>query len=99
MQDPPHSAPTLQLDNPLYHVYEGALERRQKRAGSISANMTKSQSTGELAKHNQDNGTPELFSIYYTFIVQTFSLILTCVEMYILSRIPAVNIKLDTFFC
>lgn len=47
----------LQLDNPLYHVYEGARERRQRRTGSISSNgMTKSQSTGELAKHNKDSG-------------------------------------------
>ncbi|XP_041987095.1 uncharacterized protein LOC121738895 isoform X2 [Aricia agestis] len=55
---------TLQLDNPLYHVCEGILERRKLRPQqSINTNTTpsgttlnKSQSTGELASRNE-NGT------------------------------------------
>ncbi|CAG4946954.1 unnamed protein product [Parnassius apollo] len=54
---------TLQLDNPLYHVCEGIIERRKLRphqsvnatATISSSTLNKSQSTGELASRN-DNG-------------------------------------------
>ncbi|XP_050351471.1 uncharacterized protein LOC126774155 isoform X2 [Nymphalis io] len=53
---------TLQLDNPLYHVCEGILERRKLRPHqSMNASTTpsvstlnKSQSTGELASRNEN---------------------------------------------
>ncbi|XP_061378251.1 uncharacterized protein LOC116772591 isoform X2 [Danaus plexippus] len=54
---------TLQLDNPLYHVCEGILERRKLRpnqsmtynATPSSSTLNKSQSTGELASRNELN--------------------------------------------
>ncbi|GBP23985.1 Protein FAM135A, partial [Eumeta japonica] len=56
----------LQLDNPLYHVCEGIMERRKlrprqsvKSANTPSAaTLNKSQSTGELASRNE-NGNKE----------------------------------------
>ncbi|XP_072947422.1 protein FAM135A [Epargyreus clarus] len=60
----PSQPTTLQLDNPLYHVCEGILERRKLRPHqSISAasapstsTLNKSQSTGELASRNENGG-------------------------------------------
>ncbi|CAG9561388.1 unnamed protein product [Danaus chrysippus] len=54
---------TLQLDNPLYHVCEGILERRKLRPNQSmtynttpsSSTLNKSQSTGELASRNEVN--------------------------------------------
>ncbi|XP_013146693.1 PREDICTED: uncharacterized protein LOC106109654, partial [Papilio polytes] len=53
---------TLQLDNPLYHVCEGIIERRKLRphqsvnsTAPTASTLNKSQSTGELASRN-DNG-------------------------------------------
>ncbi|KAM3966436.1 protein FAM135A [Aphomia sociella] len=59
----PAQPSTLQLDNPLYHVCEGIMERRKLRplqsisSGSVTPGSTlnKSQSTGELANRS-DNG-------------------------------------------
>ncbi|XP_026499092.2 uncharacterized protein LOC113402937 isoform X1 [Vanessa tameamea] len=53
---------TLQLDNPLYHVCEGILERRKLRphqsmnatATPSASTLNKSQSTGELASRNEN---------------------------------------------
>ncbi|CAH2090897.1 unnamed protein product [Euphydryas editha] len=53
---------TLQLDNPLYHVCEGILERRKLRphqsmnttATPTTSTLNKSQSTGELASRNEN---------------------------------------------
>ncbi|XP_063828300.1 uncharacterized protein LOC135077666 [Ostrinia nubilalis] len=53
----------LQLDNPLYHVCEGIMERRKLRShqsvnsssSTPAGTLNKSQSTGELASRN-DNG-------------------------------------------
>ncbi|KAJ0178156.1 hypothetical protein K1T71_005979 [Dendrolimus kikuchii] len=55
---------TLQLDNPLYHVCEGIMERRKLKphlsvnSGGVptASTLNKSQSTGELASRN-DNGS------------------------------------------
>ncbi|CAH0729940.1 unnamed protein product, partial [Brenthis ino] len=57
---------TLQLDNPLYHVCEGILERRKLRphqsmntnSSASASTLNKSQSTGELATRNE-NGNKE----------------------------------------
>ncbi|XP_045766682.1 uncharacterized protein LOC123868285 isoform X2 [Maniola jurtina] len=53
---------TLQLDNPLYHVCEGILERRKLRphqsmnnaATTSASTLNKSQSTGELASRSEN---------------------------------------------
>ncbi|CAK1586003.1 unnamed protein product [Parnassius mnemosyne] len=58
---------TLQLDNPLYHVCEGIIERRKLRphqsvnaTATISAStLNKSQSTGELASRNENGNNKE----------------------------------------
>ncbi|CAH2256624.1 jg19608 [Pararge aegeria aegeria] len=52
---------TLQLDNPLYHVCEGVIERRKLRphqsmnaaATTSASTLNKSQSTGELASRSE----------------------------------------------
>ncbi|XP_047516995.1 uncharacterized protein LOC125057379 isoform X1 [Pieris napi] len=66
--------PSLQLDNPLYHVCEGIIERRKLRpqksssvsASSATSTLNKSQSTGELASRNENNKEREsnLVSIF-----------------------------------
>lgn len=57
---------TLQLDNPLYHVCEGIMERRKLRphqsvnlAGTGGNTLNKSQSTGELANRNEGGNNKE----------------------------------------
>ncbi|KAG7295762.1 hypothetical protein JYU34_020813 [Plutella xylostella] len=54
----------LQLDNPLYHVCEGIMERRKLRPHQsinsattpTASTLNKSQSTGELANRNENGG-------------------------------------------
>ncbi|XP_050675103.1 uncharacterized protein LOC126972424 isoform X2 [Leptidea sinapis] len=64
---------SLQLDNPLYHVCEGILERRKLRpqkssSASVSSGgstLNKSQSTGELAsRHENEQRESNLVSIF-----------------------------------
>ncbi|XP_023944853.2 uncharacterized protein LOC112050742 isoform X2 [Bicyclus anynana] len=68
---------TLQLDNPLYHVCEGIIERRKLRphqsmnvaATTSASTLNKSQSTGELASrsengHNKKHRQSNLISIF-----------------------------------
>ncbi|XP_028029145.1 protein FAM135A isoform X2 [Bombyx mandarina] len=58
---------TLQLDNPLYHVCEGIMERRKLRphqsakSGGVASvsTLNKSQSTGELANRNENGNNKE----------------------------------------
>ncbi|XP_013172553.1 PREDICTED: uncharacterized protein LOC106121427 isoform X1 [Papilio xuthus] len=58
---------TLQLDNPLYHVCEGIIERRKLRphqsvnstAPMSASTLNKSQSTGELASRNENGNNKE----------------------------------------
>ncbi|CAG4962717.1 unnamed protein product [Colias eurytheme] len=63
---------SLQLDNPLYHVCEGILERRKLRpqksssasASSATSTLNKSRSTGELASRNENERESNLVSIF-----------------------------------
>ncbi|CAH2039444.1 unnamed protein product, partial [Iphiclides podalirius] len=58
---------TLQLDNPLYHVCEGIIERRKLRphqsmnstTTTSTSTLNKSQSTGELASRNENGNNKE----------------------------------------
>ncbi|XP_075978475.1 protein FAM135B isoform X2 [Anticarsia gemmatalis] len=63
---------TLQLDNPLYHVCEGIMERRKLRphqsvnstSTTSGSTLNKSQSTGELASRNDGERESNLVSIF-----------------------------------
>ncbi|KAJ2943659.1 hypothetical protein O0L34_g16771 [Tuta absoluta] len=63
----PEQPSTLQLDNPLYHVCEGIMERRKLRPRQSinstttpsSGTLNKSQSTGELANRNENGNHKE----------------------------------------
>ncbi|XP_053606488.1 uncharacterized protein LOC128672970 isoform X1 [Plodia interpunctella] len=80
---------TLQLDNPLYHVCEGIMERRKLRphqsvnsmGGPAGGTLNKSQSTGELANRSENGHEPRESNLVSIFgLAESERLFVKCRE-------------------